>query len=281
MCLEFKVTSSYRGKYHFAVCAGILLSLLVGSSCKRDRSAPSTDNMAMRKQRGAQVVEEYLKRDASPYRKNRVRLTIASASDPQQVYELEIWRKQTAAETLTLTRVVEPAHESDLAALSVERKGEATINVTYISSLDQFRETGTNKMFFGGLTAQELLGEWDKYGYKLLDEKELEGVKLYDVEGTLKPLTDSVIARTRTLFRADTYLPSEMRLFNSEGKELRTFRIREYRKVAERDVVWLTEIENHQRPTKVTAETLSLEWPEKTDDAMFTRDRLKQLAKKN
>ena len=51
----------------------------------------------MRRERGKQIVAEYLKRDAAPYRKNRVRLTIASASEPLKVYELEIWRKQTAA----------------------------------------------------------------------------------------------------------------------------------------------------------------------------------------
>ncbi len=130
-----------------------------------EASAPSADNTAMRQQRGAEVVAEYLKRDASPYRKNRVRMTIAAPSEPVKVYELEIWRKQTPAETLTLTHVVQPADESDLAALSVERKGQPAINVTYVSSTDQFRETGTNKMFFGGLTAQELLGEWDKYDY--------------------------------------------------------------------------------------------------------------------
>ena len=97
------------------------------------------------------------KRDASPYRKNRVRMTIATPSEPVKVYELEIWRKQTPAETLTLTHIVQPADENDLAALSVERKEQPAINVTYVSSTDQFRETGTNKMFFGGLTAQELL----------------------------------------------------------------------------------------------------------------------------
>ena len=234
----------------------------------------------MRRQRGTQVVAEYLKRDAAPYRKNRVRLTITSASEPLKVYELELWRKQTADEALTLTHVVQPAEESDLAALSVERKGTPSINVTYVSSIDQFRETGTNKMFFGGLTAQELLGEWDKYDYSLLDEKDLGGVKVYEVEGTLKPAADSIIARTRTLFRADTYLPAEMHLLDSGGKEVRTFRVKEYRNVTGREAVWLTEIENHLRPTKVTIETLSLDFPEKVDDAMFTREHLKQLAQR-
>jgi len=267
-----------RSISQFAFCSLLLLIGLAGwNGCRRGTPA-GRDDAAMRRERGIQIVAEYLKRDAAPYRKSRVRMTIASTSDPQKVYELDIWRKQTAAETLTLTHVVQPADESDLAALSIERKGEPTVNVTYVSSTDQFRETGTNKMFFGGLTAQELLGEWDKYDYSLVDEKDLGGIKVFEVEGTLKPSADSVIARTRTLFRADTNLPAEMHLFNSESKELRTFQVRKYRNVGGRDVVWLTEIENLLRPTRVTIETLSLDWPEKTDDAMFTRDHLKQLA---
>ena len=174
--------------------------------------------------------------------------------------------------------VVQPADESDLAALSVERKGEPTVNVTYVSSTDQFRETGTNKTFFGGLTAQELLGEWDKYDYTLVGEKDKDGVKTYEIEGILKPAADSIIARTRTLFRADTYLPAEMHLLDSDGKELRTFQVKSYRNVGGHDTAWLTEIENHLRPTRITVETLSLDWPEKVDEAMFARDRLKQLS---
>jgi hypothetical protein len=257
----------------------VLLSLAAWSGCKRETPA-GRDFVAAHQERGRQVVAEYLKRDAAPYRKYRVRMTITSATEPLKVYELEIWRKQTGAETLTQTHVVQPGDESDLAALSIERKGEPTTNVTYVSSMDEFRETGTNKMFFGGLTAQELLGEWEKYDYSLVEEKELGGVKVYEVEGTLKPGTESVIARTRTLFRADTYLPAEMHLFDSDGKEVRTFQVKTYRNVGGRDVIWLTEIENHLRPTKITIETLGLDFPEKADDAIFTRDRLKQLSRK-
>jgi hypothetical protein len=278
MTKDIRLPPINRSISQFAVCPLLLLlGLGVWNGCAR-KTPVGRDDPSMRRERGIQIVAEYLKRDAAPYRKNRVRLTIASASEPLKVYELEIWRKQTPAETLTLTHVVQPADESDLAALSVERKGEPTTNVTYVSSTDQFRETGTNKMFFGGLTAQELLGEWDKYDYSLVDEKDLQGAKVYDVEGTLKPSTDSVIARTRTLFRADTYLPAETHLFNSEGKELRTFQVKKYGSVAGREAIWFTEIENHLRPTKVTIETLSLDFPEKADDAMFTRERLKQLA---
>ena len=47
------------------------------------------------------------------------------------------------------------------------------------------------------------------------------------------------------------------------------------------DVVWLTEIENHARKTKITIESLSVEFPEKADDAIFTREHVKQLALKH
>jgi hypothetical protein len=71
-----------------------------------------------------------------------------------------------------------------------------------------------------------------------------------------------------------------MHLFDSGGREIRTFQVKKYRNVAGREAVWLMEIENHIRPTRLTIETLGLDWPAKTDDAMFTRERLKQLAKR-
>jgi hypothetical protein len=88
----------------------------------------------------------------------------------------------------------------------------------------------------------------------------------------------SVIARSVTLFRADNYLPAEMHSFNSEGKELRKFTVSKYGNVGGRDVIWLTDIDNLLRQTKITIETLGLEFPSKADDAIFTRERLKQIA---
>ncbi len=264
----------------FAVYLLLLLGLSAASGCNRnDGTAPAQTDTVSSAQRGAEIVAEFLKRDAAPYRKNRVRMTIVSPSEPTKTYELELWRKQTPAETLTLTHVVQPAAESDLAALSIEKPNAPTVNVTYVSSTGDFRETGTNKMFFGGLTAQELLGEWDKYDYRLLGEKDLQGVKVYEVEGSLKPGVDSAIAKSRTLFRADTYLPAELRLFNSGGDLVRTFQVTKFKNEDGHEVVWQMEIENHVRQAKISIETLGVDFPAKADDAMFTRERLKQLAK--
>ena len=257
----------------------VTLALCLLNACNKEVPA-GRDNTAINQARGGEIVAEYLKRDASAYRKQRVRLTIISPTEPQKVYELEIWRKQVPNETLTLTKCLLPPEES-VAALSIEKKGEPTVNVSYISSTQQFRETGTEKMFFGGLTAQELLGEWDKYDYTLKEEKDVNGVKMFDVEGTLKPAASSVIARTRTLFRGDTYMPAEIHLFNSNGEELRTFRVTNYRNVSGHDLLGLIEIENHSRNLKINIETLSAEYPEKADDQIFTRDNVKRLAMRN
>jgi hypothetical protein len=70
-----------------------------------------------------------------------------------------------------------------------------------------------------------------------------------------------------------------LHLFNSGGDEVRTFRVTSYKNVGGHDVVGQMEIENHVRQAKITIETLNVEFPEKADDAMFTRERLKQLAK--
>jgi hypothetical protein len=231
-------------------------------------------------ERGEQIVSEYLRRDAAPCRKSRVRLTINSPEEPTKIYVLDVWRKQTDSQTLTLTQFVEPKEERDLGSLTIEQKGKPTVNVTYIASTGQFRESGTNKLFFGGLTAQELLGEWDKYESSMLSEKENGGAKFFEVESRLKPDADSVIKRMITLFRAEDYLPVEARLFDGQSKELRTFRVTDTREVEGRKVVWRTEIENHIYKSKILIELLSMSFAEKIPDQAFEREYLKKIAQK-
>lgn len=253
--------------------------LLSGCRAPQTEPGPTVDLEALARRRGAEVVSEYLNRDAAPYRQMRVRLTVSSATEGIQVYELGVLRKQAAEETLTLTQIVQPAASRDLASLTTERSGEDAVNFTYVARLDQFRETGTNKSFFGGVTAQEFLGEWDKYDFRLLGEQDLDGIRSYEVEGKLKPRRDSIIARIAVLFRGDTYLPAEMHAFDSDGKELRTFRVMDYRNFAGRAMVGRMEIENHIYKTNVLVEVLNVAFPGKFDDNIFTREHLKQIAR--
>jgi hypothetical protein len=263
----------------------ILLGYVFLTSCGKTSqqvSGPNKDPELLARERGAQVIAEYLKRDAAPYRQTRVRLTISDARsdarDETQVYELDVWRKQTANETLTLTQIAQPPAQRDVASLTTERRGEDAVSVTYLTANDQFRETGTNKSFFGGVTAQEFLGEWDKYDVRLINEKESGALTSYDIEARLKPKRDSNIARLTAVFRGDTYLPAEMHAFNSDGEELRTFRITDYRNFSDHTVVGRMEIKNHIFKTTVMVEVLNMMFPDRMDDSLFTREHLKQIA---
>lgn len=269
-----------RNSYYFLL---LVLTLFLLNGCQQNSTSlstttPTVDVQKTNRERGEQIIAENLKREAAPYRKSRVRLTVTSEKEPTQIYVLAISRKHTEAETRTLTEIIEPKEDQDLATLTVEQKGKPTVSIAYVSSTNKFRESGTGKIFFGGLTAQELLGEWHKYDSRLLLEKELGGVKTLEVESTLKPDADSVIQRYVSVFRADNYLPIELRLFGSDGKPLRLFQIKETRPIEGRNVVWRTEIENYVYKTKVIIETLEMSFPAKLPDSYFEKDYLKSRA---
>lgn len=225
---------------------------------------------------GNDIIAEYLRRDAAPIRKNRVRFTITAEDEPVEVYEIDTTRKQTDAETVTLTQFIKPAEDSDLASLTVEAKGKPTVVTTYVASRGEFRETDSNKSFFGGLTAGELLGEWTKYDFRYLGEKE----GLFDLEAKLKASASGVVAIMKVRVRADNYVPVEIELFDRTERHIRTYKVRDVKTDAKGSYAARTEVENHIYLTKIVIEVLNREFPESVDDPMFTREKLTQIAGK-
>lgn len=230
--------------------------------------------------RGEEIVAEHLKRDAAPYRKDRVRFTIREEGEKTEIIEIDTWRRQAGDVTATLSIVAKPAEDAGSGSLTIEETGKPTVVVTYAVSRDEFRETDTGKMFFGGLTVQELLGEWNKYSYKVLGERAAGGVSGFEVEGKLKDGQKSVIASTKAVFDAQNYLPIETRLFDNAGKELRTYQKAEIKTAGGRAYIGKVEVVNHVYNSQIAVEILSREFPDKLDDAMFAREKLKQSSKK-
>ena len=230
--------------------------------------------------RGNDIVAEHLRRDAAPYRKDRVRFTIREQDGKTEIDEIDVWRRQTEDTTTSLSLVVKPQEDAGAGSLSIEEKGKPAVNVTYSSARNEFRETDTGKMFFGGLTAQELLGSWDMYTFKFIADRELEGSKCFELEGKLKQDGKSSIAMERILIDSETFLPLEMHLFDPNGKELRTYSRGEIKSVNGRPYVARTEVDNYVYNSHITIEILSREFPQQLDDAMFTREKLKISAKK-
>jgi hypothetical protein len=228
--------------------------------------------------KGNEAIAEYLKRDAAPLRKNRVRFTITSETEPKKVYEIDTLRKQAGNEILTLTQIVKPSEDTDLASLTVESEGKPTNVTTYVASMDEFRDSDTGRMFFGGLTAGELLGEWNKYDYRFVGEKTADGQQMLELEGKLKKSAASLIAKMNILMRADNHLPVELQLYDSAGRQLRTYKVTEIKSDAKGPYAARTEIDNLVHKSRTVVEILNREFPAAADDGFFTRDRLKQIA---
>ncbi len=233
---------------------------------------------ARQRERGAEIVAEYRRRDAAPNRHLRLRMTITAQNEPPRDYEFEIWRTQNSDETRTLMRVLRPETERDLNSLIIERRGQRSENVSYRRASNDFQEFDSGRRVFGGLTVMELMGEWDNYNHRLIGERETNGVRLYEVENTLKPNGTSAIERFVALFRADTMLPVEAHLFNAANVEIRTYYIREHRTINGRPTIWRVDIENHQRNTRLGIEMLDVNFDERLDDGIFTRENLRRLA---
>ena len=260
-----------------------VVAQFIGNGCggtKVDTSAPATGQGNAPNERGAQIVAEYLKRDAAPYRKNRVRLTVTEEGEQPKAYEIETSRKQAGDETTTYTRIVSPAEDSGLASLTLEVKDKKTVVVTYAASRSEFRETDTRKMFFGGLTAGELLGEWYKFDFKFLSEKDVGGVKVFEVEGKLKSGEDSIASRFTVLFRSDNYLPVELRMFGVNDQDIRVYKTTKIAGEPGREYSARIETDNLVYKSHIVIERLTNEFPAKIDDAMFVREKLKETVKK-
>ncbi len=113
-----------------------------------------------------------------------------------------------------------------------------------------------------------------------MGEKEIDNLKVLEVEGKLKPDAESVTSRTVALFRADNYIPVELHLFDAAGREIRTYKFSDFKDDPDHPFAARTEVDNPIYRAKIIIEILSREFPAILDDAMFTRERLKDLAQK-
>jgi hypothetical protein len=261
-----------------AILAILVAACSSATSNNFARSAPSGSTPAA--DRAGEIVAEFLKRDSARYKKNRIRFTVTEPEEPVKIVEIETSRRRTPDETVTYTEIISPAEDRGLGSLTIEAKDKKAVVVTYAASREEFRETGTEKMFIGGLTAGELLGEWEKFDYKMLGEKEIDGVKAFEIEARLKPSTDSIASRMTVVFRSDNYLPVELHSFGPDGKEIRTYKTTEIKGGPDHPFSARIEADNFVYKTHIFIERLTNEYPEKMDDGIFARDRLKQTVRK-
>lgn len=258
----------------------IAILAILAASCSEPAANSSASN-AQRKSvgssdRGNEIIAEYMRRDAAPLRKTRVRFNITSEDDVK-VYEIDVWRKQSENETTTLTQIIKPEEDSDLASLTAEAPGKPTTVTTYSTTLKDFRETDTNKMFFGGITAGELLGEWNKFDFRLIKEEAGQ----FQLEGKLKKGESGTVARSEVTMRSDNYVPTQLKLYDSSDKLIRTFDITNTKTDDHGTYASKTTVDNPIYKTKTEIEIISREFPASVDSQFFTREKLKAIASRS
>jgi len=237
------------------LAAALLLTTSFLGCSGASKMAEPTSSSRAEPNRAEAIVDEHLKRDAAPYRKDHIRFTVTEKGNAPEITELDVWRRQSGDVTTTLSVITKPSEDAGTGSLTVDEKGKPAVVVTYAASRGEFRETDTGKMFIGGLTAQELLGTWDKYDYKLIGER-------------------------GNGFEVDNYLPIEMNLFDNLEKKIRTYVVQEVKSANGRPYIAKTVVTNHVYGAEITIEVISREYPGNLDDALFTRERLKQTAPK-
>ncbi|MBX7053699.1 MAG: outer membrane lipoprotein-sorting protein [Pyrinomonadaceae bacterium] len=253
----------------------VLLTLLC-IGCAGEPNGPAKTPSAAGPDRGEAIVAEHIKRDAAPFRKDHVRFTVTEKGGPPVVTEIDVWRRQSGDVTSTLSVITKPAEDAGTGSLAIEEKGKPSVIVTYAESRGEFRETDTGKMFIGGLTAQELIGEWNKYNYRLIGESSSG----FEVEGKLKEGERSAIAVSRVVFDKQNYLPVSMELFDNAEKKIRSYGVPEIRTADGRPYIGKTVVTNYVYGSEITIEIVSREFPAKLDESLFTRDRLKPAVRK-
>ncbi len=258
------------------LAAALLLTTSFLGCSGASKMAEPTSSSRAEPNRAEAIVDEHLKRDAAPYRKDHIRFTVTEKGNAPEITELDVWRRESGDVTTTLSVITKPSEDAGTGSLTVDEKGKPAVVVTYAASRGEFRETDTGKMFIGGLTAQELLGTWDKYDYKLIGERG----NGFEVEGKLKDGQKSAIAMSRVVFDKDNYLPIEMNLFDNLEKKIRTYVVQEVKSANGRPYIAKTVVTNHVYGAEITIEVISREYPGNLDDALFTRERLKQTAPK-
>ena len=80
------------------------------------------------------------------------------------------------------------------------------------------------------------------------------------------------------LMRADDNLPVEIQMFDSGGRQIRTYKVTEVKSDAKGPYAAKTEIDNPVYKSRIVVEVLSREFPGSVEDTFFTGDKLKQIA---
>lgn len=116
------------------IIAVLFIALLICSCGGESKIAETAPTNKVTPRSGEDIVNEFIKRENAPYRKDHVKFTIKDKDGKTDVHEIDVWRKQTPESTFSLSLVTKPVEDAGSGSLAIEQKGKSAVNVMYSSA---------------------------------------------------------------------------------------------------------------------------------------------------
>src|SRR4051794_14910933 len=73
--------------------------------------------------RGQEIISQFQKLDASPYRKDHIRFAVKDEDGKTEASEIDVWRKQSGDSIVTLSVITKPTEDAGTGSLAIQEKG--------------------------------------------------------------------------------------------------------------------------------------------------------------
>jgi hypothetical protein len=255
----------------------LIMLTTVLHACRRDRGAPAPDPAPL--PTGQEVVNHFLTYVGCHDAKLKVQARVTNEDGTTREFIIMTYQKCADGVQYSLRQVIVPESERSRALLTVEKPGQPVENVAYLPGFKKFVEVQDlrreDTVF--GLSIQESLGGYDLYDYKMLGTERVGQYETYQVEGRLKPETESRFKRTITCYRRDNFLPVRMELYNLQNQLVRVKQYTHWDHIDGRWTETRSDVENLQYKKRIVFDTVEADYTADLPLWFFTRENLKRL----
>jgi predicted component of type VI protein secretion system len=273
-----------------AACALLLAFFGCGTSSKEPAAAPDASKAQPANAADAtKIIEQYRATDNSRDSTIRMRAKIddlnpdAGNTAPPAVEVVMYQKREADGGKRMFIEFTAPAGESDRDALirvgpqsDVEGTRYAQSSDSFVTSQDVMVE---ESMF--GMTLQEFIGgQPEKYDFKLVGEEVAGSTPVYRLEGTLKQGAESKFHRVVLLISKESFAAVGAEFYDNKNILARVITVSEMKQIGGHWTRMRWTVDNRLRQKKIDFETIEAKYDSNLSDSIFTRDHLKERAKR-
>jgi Outer membrane lipoprotein-sorting protein len=208
-----------------------------------------------------------------------MRLTVKDNQGKDDQVAFRVLRKYTDQGAITFLTILAPIKETDKAFLAIERAGQPTEALSYLSGLKKLtRLSSAKQLGIGGarVSVQELLGmELNQYSHTAGERVAENNEQLIKVEFKEDPALSLAYPRIIGFFREKDQLPARFELFDAGDELQKRVTIQKVEPVEGRQTITGLEIDDLAKQRTLKLETRKIEYDGNLPDRIFTENYLK------